>query len=115
MTTVRAIKEQERPETKHLMRALISNHSSLGLIRFFAIHPNGRFSKLAIIHAIDEDDSQREIENAMADLVLAGVLTTCTMNGVCYYRLTADEPVRGIVVKTAEMDWRQWELVFQRI
>jgi hypothetical protein len=115
MTTINAIKEQHRPETRPIIKAFISNHSSLGLIRFFATHPNGRFSKLAIIHAIDEADSQREIERAVTDLVLAGVLSTCTRNGVCYYRLTLDEPVRSMIIKTMEMDWRQWELVFQRV
>jgi hypothetical protein len=115
MITTRFIKEKESPEVTYLMRTLINNHSSLGIVRFFAAHPRGRFSKLAIVHAMDDTDSRKDIEKAMADLVVAGVLTTVTENRVCYFRLTHAEPVHGIVTKTADMDWRQWQLVCERV
>jgi hypothetical protein len=115
MTTARVIKDNENPEVKHLMRSIINSHSSLGVVRFFAAHPRGRFSRLAIVHALDETDTHRDIEGAMTDLVEADVLKETTENMVCYLRLTPDDPVRGIVLKTAEMDWRQWHLVFARV
>jgi hypothetical protein len=114
MTTAGAISEKREPDIRQLMKTLIHNHSTLSIIRFFAAHPRGRFSRLAVVHAVDEDDGRREIERAMADLVSAGVLKTETDNQECYYRLTTEEPVRGIVLKTADLDWREWELVFVR-
>jgi hypothetical protein len=114
MTIASAIREekQARHEPGHLMRSLISSHSSLAVIRFFAEHPNGRFSKLAVIHALDEIDRHRAIEEAMEDLVSNGVLKTTLENTVRFYRLTLDEPVRGIVLRTAQLDWHQWQLVY---
>ncbi len=104
-----------RTGSRQLMRSLIGSHSSLAVIRFFAEHPNGRFSKLAIVHAIDETDRRRAIEDAMASLVASGVLETSLENKVSYYRLTREEPVRGIVLRTAEMDWHQWQLVYGQV
>ena len=116
MATASAIREDKkaRPESRELMRSLISSHGSLAVIRFFAEHPNGRFSKLAVIHALDEIDRHRAIEEAMESLVGTGVLKTTLENMVCYFRLTKEEPVRGIVLRTAEMDWHQWQLVFEQ-
>jgi hypothetical protein len=115
MMTIEVIEPKKKPEVRQLMRSLISNQSSLGVVRFFAMHPRGRFSRLAVIHAMDDSESRREIEKAIDDLIETGVLKAGTEKGVCCYRLTADEPVRGIVLKTSEMDWRQWQLVFERV
>jgi hypothetical protein len=116
MATASATREEKKagPESRELMRSLISSHGSLAVIRFFAVHPNGRFSKLAVIHALDETDRHRTIEEALESLVGTGVLKTSLENKVRYYRLTKEEPVRGIVLKTAEMDWRQWQKVFEQ-
>ena len=111
MTTANTAEQYGKPKNRQIMGTLINNYSSLNVIRFFAAHPRGRFSRLAIIRAIDEDDGQGEIEKAMVNLADAGVLKTEIANKVHYYRLTDEEPIRGIVLKTAELDWRQWELV----
>jgi len=115
MTIIEVIKKKSRPDVKGLMKNLIGNRSALGLVRFFASHPNGRFSKLAIVHAIDEEDSRPETEKALEQLLIEGLLKTCTENGVCYYLLTRDEPARRVVLTTAELDWRQWQLVLEHV
>lgn len=114
MTIASGIREEKqvKPESVNLMKSLIGSRSSLAVIRFFAEHPNGRFSKLAVIHALDETDRHRAIEEAMKDLISTGVLKTVWENTVCFYRLTRDEPVHGIVLRTAELDWHQWQLVY---
>ena len=115
MATARANTQAAKPEIRQLMRTLINSHATLSVIRFFSAHPRGRFSKLAVIHAIDEENGRRQVEGAMRDLVSAGVLKTETRSGECYYRLTSEEPVRGIVLKTADLDWRPWELVLVHV
>jgi hypothetical protein len=114
MTMTTNIREEKKAmsESRNIMRSLINSHGSLAVIRFFAEHPNGRFSKLAVIHALDKTDRHRAIEEAIDDLVSNGVLKTLIANTVCYYRLTLEEPVRGIVLRTAELDWHQWQLVY---
>ena len=67
-------KTQSLPYMGQLMKKLISNRCCLGLLRFFAAHPNGRFSKLAVVHAIDEAGSRLEVERALAQMVDEGIL-----------------------------------------
>jgi hypothetical protein len=102
-------KKAFKPNTSQLLNEFISNQHCLELLRFFVVHPNGRFSKLAIIHAIDENSSKPEIEKALENLVNDGVVITNTLNNVCYYLLTQDEPTRHLVLNLAEFDWSQWQ------
>jgi hypothetical protein len=102
-------REYNRPNANQLLKELISNRYCQGLLRFFVVHPNGRFSKLAIIHALDENGTRPEIERDLVKLVSDGVLNTSTTNGTCYYMLTSDEPTRHLVLNLAEFDWRQWQ------
>ena len=106
-------RQNTQPCLGQLVKKLINNRCCLMLLRFFVAHPNGRFSKLAVVHALDETERRRAIEGAMEDLVSVGVLKTGMENSVSCYRLTHDEPVRGIVLRTAELDWHQWQLVFE--
>jgi hypothetical protein len=101
--------QQPSPNANLLLQELIGNRLCLGLLRFFVIHPNGRFSKLAIYHALDENGTRSEIESTMAMLVNAGVIKPSTENGTCYYLLTRDEPIRHLVLNLAEFDWHQWQ------
>lgn len=107
--TIEITRKEPRLNANLLMKELISNRYCLGLLRFFVVHPNGRFNKLAIIHALDEDGTRLEIERDLADLVGDGVVKMTVENGACYYSLTCDEPTRHLVLNLAEFDWRQWQ------
>lgn len=107
--TIEITRKEPRLNANLLMKELISNRYCLGLLRFFVVHPNGRFNKLAIIHALDEDGTRPEIERDLADLVGDGVVKMTVENGACYYSLTCDEPTRHLVLNLAEFDWRQWQ------
>ena len=100
---------QPRPNAIQLLKELMSNRHCQGLLRFFVVHPNGRFSKLAIIHAIDENGTRLERESALAILVNEGMVKTTIENGLYYYSLTSDEPSRHLVLNLAEFDWGQWQ------
>jgi hypothetical protein len=113
MTIIEVTKNKAMPDVGRLMRKLVGNRCSLGLLRFFVIHPNGRFSKLAIVHAIDDNGSRLEVEKALMQLVNDGVLKTSAENNICYYLLTRDEPMRRVVLNMADFDWRQWQIVLE--
>lgn len=102
-------RKEPRLNANQLMKELISNRYCLGLLRFFVVHPNGRFSKLAVIHALDENATRPEVETDLAKLVNYGVIVESFEKSVCYYRLTMDEPTRHLVLNLAEFDWRQWQ------
>lgn len=113
MTVIEVIKKKSRPGLGQIMKNQVSNRYCLSLLRFFMAHPNGRFSRLAIIHAIDEDGSRLGVEKALEQLVSEGILKTDTENHICYYLLTGNEPMRQLVLNMAEFDWRQWQLVLE--
>jgi hypothetical protein len=106
---IEVTRRQPRPSASQLMKELISNRYCLGLLRFFVVHPNGRFSKLAIVHALDEDGTRPEIERDLEKLENDGIIKTSIENSTCYYQLTRDEPTRHLIMNLAEFDWRQWQ------
>jgi hypothetical protein len=113
MTIIEAIREKNQPSPGKLMKKLISNRRCLELLRFFAAHPEGRFSRLAINYAVDNGHGQWEVEDALAQLVNEGVLQIVIENGISFHRLTREESVRRVVLEMAEFDWRHWQLVLE--
>jgi len=109
ITIIEVTRRQPRPSANQLMKELISNRYCLGLLRFFVVHPNGRFNKLAIVHALDEDGTRPEVERDLETLANDCVVSMSIENGTCYYQLTHDEPTRHLVLNLAEFDWRQWQ------
>jgi hypothetical protein len=109
VTTVELDNQQSGLNANLLLKELIGNQHCLGLVRFFVVHPNGRFSKLAVIHALDENGTRRQIESALEMLVNVGVIKMSIVNDTCYYLLTRDEPTRHLVLNLAEFDWHQWQ------
>jgi hypothetical protein len=102
-------RREHRLNANQLMRELISNRVCLGLLRFFVSHPDSRFNKLAILHALDEDGTLPEVERDLNALIGDGVVRVSVENGACYYSLTCDEPTRHLVLNLAEFDWHQWQ------
>jgi hypothetical protein len=107
--TIEVTRKEHRFCANDLLKELISNRYCLGLLRFFVVHPNGRFSKLAVVHAMDENGTRPEIENALTILLNYNVIKASIENKNCYYLLTRDEPTRHLVLNLAEFDWRQWQ------
>jgi hypothetical protein len=115
MTIIEVTKQKNQLSLCQLMKKLISNRCCLALLRFFLAHPNGRFSRLAIVHAIDDNDSKLEVEKALMHLVDEGILMINIENDISFYLLTREEPVRQVVLEMAEFDWRHWQLVLEHM
>lgn len=115
MTIIEATEQKSLPYLSQLMKKLINNRCCLALLRFFVVHPNGRFSKLAIFHAIDDNSSKKEVERDLAQMVSDGILQTKIENDISFYLLTREEPVRQILLEMAEFDWRHWQLVLEHM
>ena len=106
-------KNDSRSYIEQLMKKFISNRSCLGLLRFFAAHPNGRFSKLAVIHALDYECYRWEVEQGLEEMVEKEILVTSSDNGGVFYMLTREEILRRLVMNMAVFDWRDWQLVLE--
>ena len=115
MTIIEVTKVKGQSYMGQLMKKLVGNRCCLGLLRFFAAHPNGRFSKLAVIHALDEDDIRPKIEQALAQMVEEGILKTAEEKDVVYYMLTKEEAMRKLVINMALFDWRDWQMVLEHV
>ena len=107
--TILELRRENKPNTSQLLKELVSNRYCQGLLRFFVVHPNGRFSKLAILHALDENGTRPEIESDLNKLVYDGVIKESVENRTCLYMLTNEEPTRHLVLNLAEFDWHQWQ------
>jgi hypothetical protein len=115
MTIIEVTKVKSHSYMGQLMKKLVGNRCCLGLLRFFAAHPNGRFSKLAVIHAMDEDDNRPRIENAIEQMIEEGIIKSSDDKDITYYMLTKDEAMRKLVINVALFDWRDWQMVLEHI
>ena len=87
----------------------------LELLRFFGGYPHARFSRLAVIHALDVNGGRLYTGRALRHLTDKGVVKTYIENNVCFYSLTEDESLRSLASDLGKLDWRQWQLVVRQI
>src|SRR3990172_9293706 len=67
------------------------------LIVFFAEHPYVRFNRLAIIHALNQDNGRRYIQIALDELIEQGIIKVSTDANMSIYSLAED--MRRLVLK----------------
>jgi len=115
VTIIEVNKVKSQSYMGQLMKKLIRNHCCLGLLGFFAAHPDGRFSKLAVIHALDENENRLKIEKALEQMLEEGIVKTVCEKGITYYMLTREEAMRKLVINMALFDWRDWQMVLEHI
>jgi hypothetical protein len=111
--TISGVKKSRSSYIEQLMQKFVRNRSCLGLLRFFASYPDGRFSKLAIIHAIDDECNRPEMDRALEEMVAEKILDISTDNGRKYYSLTQEEVLRRLVLNMAVFEWRDWQLILE--
>jgi len=83
------------------------------LLRFLGQHPNTRFSRLVIVHALSSQ--KLYTEKALQHLVSNGVVRTYVENNATLYSLTKEEPRRNWALDLAKFDWYQWQLLLKQI
>jgi hypothetical protein len=115
ITEVTSTEQNVQSYLSQLMKKLIRNHCCLALLRFFVVHPNGRFSLLAITHAIDDNGGKRETEVALKEMASDGIIQMDVENDINFFRLTRDEPIRQTILEMAEFDWRHWQMVLEHM
>ena len=67
------------------------------LIIFFSEHPYVRFNRLAIIHALTQDNGRRYIQKALDDLIEQGIIKASADSSLPLYSLAED--MRRLVLK----------------
>ena len=67
------------------------------LILFFSEHPYVRFNRLAVIHALNQENGRRYIQKALDELIEQGIIKASTEGNLPLYSLA--ENMRRLVLK----------------
>jgi len=90
-----------KEELTRFLAEFAADQTSRSIILFLGKHPCARFSQLVLRSAL----GMTEIAPPLRRLVSRGVIKTGDGNGVSLYWLTDEEPVRGLVMGIAGMDY----------
>jgi hypothetical protein len=87
--------------------------NSLELLLFFSRHPNARFNRTAVIHAITTQQFDTGI--ALKRLIDNKVVVTYFENGITLYALTREEPIHSLAAQMKSIDQSQWQVILGHI
>jgi hypothetical protein len=85
----------------------------LEFLLFFSRHPNARFNRTAVIHAISTQQFDAGI--ALKRLIDKKIVVTCFVNGITLYALTQEEPQHTLAAGMNSIDQRQWQIILEHI
>lgn len=83
------------------------------MLAFWGRHPDAKFAGGAISCALDCKRSA--MDRALKDMVVTGLVDTCTHNGVPFYSLTTNEEKRRVALHLAALGWDQRSLMAGRV
>jgi hypothetical protein len=85
----------------------------LELLVFFSRHPNARFNRTAVIHAISTQQFDAGI--ALKRLIDKKIVVTCFVNGITLYALTREEPQHTLAARMSSIDQGQWQIILEHL
>jgi hypothetical protein len=97
--------------TCNLIKENKSDYYTMQVILFFSDHPFARFNELAIIHALNQENGRRYIQEALKDLVDAEMIKSGMDGGIAVFSLV--ENMRGRVMELARLDVGQQQRLLQ--
>ena len=85
---------------------------SLEVLQFLSRHPRTRFSRLAIVHALNLP--RLDVEKALRHLRDKQLITTYSENGTDFYLLTQNESLHKLLLELLSIEWLQWQRVLKQ-
>ena len=86
---------------------------SLELLLFFSRHPNARFNRTAILHALTSKQFDTGI--SLKQLIDKKMIVTYLENGITLYGLTKEEPTHSLAAQLIDIDQRQWQIILEQL
>jgi hypothetical protein len=86
---------------------------SLELLLFFSRHPNARFNRTAVLHAVITKQFDTGI--TLKKLIDKKLVVTYSENGITLYALTKEEPSHTTAAQLISIDQRQWQNIVEGI
>jgi hypothetical protein len=83
------------------------------LLLFWVLHPNARFSRLAVLSAME--CSRLDVEKALESMTDDNLVDVCSENRLTTYSLTKNDDIRRMVSLLGTLDWSQRQNMFARI
>ena len=80
------------------------------VLLFWALHPNARFSRLAVLSAVE--CSRLEAERALTCMVKNELLNMHSDSGSTIYSLNQSENIRQMLAQLGALDWGQRQIMF---
>jgi hypothetical protein len=86
---------------------------SLELLLFFSRHPNARFNRTAVLHAI----TSKQFDNGIAlkRLIDKKIIVTFSEHGITLYALTKEEPAHSLAAQMVNIDQHKWQVIIEHI
>ena len=81
----------------HFLDEQRNDYYAWQLILFFAEHPYVRFNRLAVVHALNQDNGRRFIQMALDELIEQGIIRESIEGNLPLYSLAED--MRRLVLK----------------
>src|SRR3989304_5117128 len=91
-----------RGELRRFIKEYVDDYYAVSLLLFFAAYPFTRFSRLAIIHALP-DNNTNKIQRELEKLVDKGVVSTRVDNNTTLYCLGDDSATRKLVLRLGRL------------
>ena len=98
--------------TLQLIKEYTGDQNCLEIIQFFGKYPSARFNRLAVIHAMNNNDNYLGIEKALKRLVENKLVECISEKGTILYSLTEDKTIRDIVSNMATLNLPQRKALF---
>lgn len=85
----------------------------LELLMFFSQHPNARFNRSAVLHALTIEHFETSI--SLKRLIAKKIVVTYSENGNTLYGLTKEEPEHSLAVNLINIDQHQWQIILEQL
>lgn len=100
-------------ELSNFIKGFCDDLYSLELLLFFSRHPNARFNRAAVLHAINA--KQFETGLSLKQLVDKKMVVTYSENGIILYGLTKEEPAHSLASQLINIDQYQWQIILEHL
>ena len=102
-------------ELRNFIKEYADDYCAVSLLLFFSAYPLTRFSRLAIVHALNPDNSTNHVHRALEKLVDKGVINTRVDNNTTLYWLGDNSTTRRLVLQFGKLAMSHRQLFLRHV
>lgn len=97
----------------NFIKEFSDNLYCLELLMFFSRHPNARFNRSAILHAVNIEHFEASV--SLKHLIDKKMVIAYSENGITLYGLTKQEPAHSLAAQLTSIDQSQWQIILEQL